>query len=65
MGRICSTRGRDECVKKFWFEKLKGRDHSEGRGVDGRVILEWILGKWDGKIWTGFILLIGTSGGLL
>jgi hypothetical protein len=25
--------------------KLKGRDHLEGLGVDGRIILEWILGK--------------------
>jgi hypothetical protein len=26
-------------------EKLKGRDHSEDLGVDGKIILEWILGK--------------------
>jgi hypothetical protein len=24
---------------------LKRRDHSEGTGVDGKTILEWILGK--------------------
>jgi hypothetical protein len=29
------------------------KDHSEGLGVDGRIILEWILGKWGGKVWTG------------
>jgi len=29
---------------------------SHGRsGIDGRIILEWILGKQDGKVWTGFI----------
>jgi hypothetical protein len=29
----------------FWFENLKGRNHSEDFDVDGRIILEWILGK--------------------
>jgi hypothetical protein len=24
-------------------------------GVDQRILLEWILGKEDGKVWTGFI----------
>jgi hypothetical protein len=28
-----------------WLEKLKGRDHLEDLGVDGRIILEWILRK--------------------
>jgi hypothetical protein len=45
---------------------MKGRDHSEDLGVDGRIILEWILGKYGGKVWTGFIWLrIATSDGLL
>jgi hypothetical protein len=30
---------------KFWLENLKGRDHLEDKGVDGKIILEWILGK--------------------
>jgi hypothetical protein len=30
---------------KFWLESLKGRDHSEDPGVDGKRILEWILRK--------------------
>jgi hypothetical protein len=34
----------------FWLENLKGRDHSEDLGVDGKIILEWILGKWVGKV---------------
>jgi hypothetical protein len=32
----------------IWLEGLKGRDHSEDLGVDGRIILEWILGKYGG-----------------
>jgi len=51
---------------KFWLENLKGRDHSEDLDVDGRVILQWILQKYGGKLWTGFMWLkIKTSGGLL
>jgi len=29
---------------KFWSEILKGRDHSEDLGVDGRIISESIFG---------------------
>jgi hypothetical protein len=39
----------------LWLENLTGRDHLEDLGVDGKIILEWILGKQFGKVWTGFI----------
>jgi hypothetical protein len=29
----------------FVFKSLKVRDHSEVIGVDGSIVLEWILGK--------------------
>jgi hypothetical protein len=32
-------------VYKILVEKPAGGDHSEDPGVDGRIILEWILGK--------------------
>jgi hypothetical protein len=33
----------------FWSENLKGRDHVEDPGTDGRIILERILGiGWEG-----------------
>jgi hypothetical protein len=32
--------------------KPEGKNHSEDLGVDGRIILEWILGKLGGRIWT-------------
>jgi hypothetical protein len=45
---------------------LKGRDHSEELGIDGKIILEWILEEESEKVWTGFSWLrIETSGGLL
>jgi hypothetical protein len=51
---------------KFGSENVKGRDHSEDLGVDWRIILEWILEKETGKLWTGFVWLrLGTNGGLL
>jgi hypothetical protein len=36
------------------------QNHSEDLGVGGKIILEWILEKYGGKMWTGF--RIGTSG---
>jgi len=30
---------------KFWSENLMGTDHLEDLGVDGIIILEWILEK--------------------
>jgi hypothetical protein len=29
------------------------RDHMEDTGVDGRIILRWILRKWDVVVWIG------------
>jgi hypothetical protein len=31
------------------------RDHAEDLGIDGRI-LQWILRKLTGKVWTGFIV---------
>jgi len=30
---------------QFWSKNLEGRDHSEDLGIDGKITLEWILGK--------------------
>jgi len=38
----------------FWCGKLRKRDHWGDPGVDGRIILEWIFGKWDVVVWTAW-----------
>jgi hypothetical protein len=32
-------------IYTFLLDNMKGRDHVENLGVDGRIILEWILYK--------------------
>jgi hypothetical protein len=50
----------------FWCGDLRERDHLRDLGVDGSIILRWILNKWDGKAWTGLMWLkMETVGGRL
>jgi hypothetical protein len=39
--------GRGEVRRGFWFGDPR-EDHLETLDVDGRVILKWILEKWEG-----------------
>jgi len=32
------------------LEYLRGRNQSEDLGVDEKIILEWVLGKWGEKV---------------
>jgi len=51
---------------KFWLQSLKGRGHLDYLYIDGRIILEWIMGEESGKIWNGFSWLrVGSNAGLL
>jgi hypothetical protein len=43
LARMGERRG----VTGFWRVNLKERDHLGDTGVDGNIILRWILGKWD------------------
>ena len=45
--------GRGEEYTGLWWGKLRERDHLEDPGIDGRIILRWILRKWDVGTWTG------------
>jgi len=50
-------------VYRVLVGKPEGRNHWGDPGVDGRIILEWIFGKWDVGVWTGRSWLkIGTGG---
>jgi hypothetical protein len=45
---------------------MSERDDLENLGIDGKIILEQILKKMGGRVWTGLIWFSsGTSGGLL
>ena len=47
----------------FWWGNLRERDHLGEPGVDGRIILRFILRNWDVGLWTGSSwLTIGTAG---
>ena len=35
--------------RRFWWTKLREGDHLEEADGDGRIILKWILEKWDGR----------------
>jgi hypothetical protein len=46
-----------------WGDLWEG-DYLEDLGVDWRIILKFIIMKWDEKVWTGLIWLrIGTGTG--
>jgi len=62
MGGACSKFW-ERCIQGFGGGNLRERDHLEGPGVDVRIILRWIIRKWDVGAWTGSIWLrIGTGG---
>jgi hypothetical protein len=45
--------GREEAYRGFWWVNLRERYNLGDPGVDGRIILRWILRKLDVGVWTG------------
>jgi hypothetical protein len=49
----------------LWWGDLTGRNHLEGRGLGGSIILISVFKKWDGAAWFAFTWPgTGTGGGL-
>ena len=40
-----------EVCTRFWWGNLTERDHWGDQDADGRIILRWILRKWEGVVW--------------
>jgi hypothetical protein len=58
--------GRRGTLIDYWWESQRERDQYEDQEVCGWIILESILERWDGVMWTGLVWLkIGTGGELL
>jgi hypothetical protein len=56
--------GRGEVHTGFSWKNVRIRDHWEDPGLDGRIILKWILkkfdGAWSGLIWPWSGLVVGS-----
>jgi hypothetical protein len=58
--------GRREIRTGFWWGNPKEGDHLESLGIDGRIILKYVLKEYGWEVWTGFTWpMIGSGGGLL
>jgi hypothetical protein len=45
-------------INSIWNKEFQQQwIHLKDLGIDGKIILGWILGKQIGKVWTGFIWL--------
>jgi hypothetical protein len=61
-GHVARLGRREEC-KGFWWGNPRERDHWGNPGVGGRIILRWILRKWDVELWAGLGWLRIETGG--
>jgi len=57
MGWACGVcGGENKCIHTgFWWGAVKGRDHMQDLGINGRIALMWILRREDEMLWTGFV----------
>jgi hypothetical protein len=50
MGETCSSDGEGRGLYRVLVGKPEGK---RDQGLDGMIILRWILRKWDVGLWTG------------
>jgi len=43
--------GAGDVYTGFWWGNLRERDHLQHTGVEGRIILRCIFGKWEVGAW--------------
>ena len=46
-----------EVHTKFWLGDLRERGRLEDLRIDGRIILKWIVQKWNEELWARLICL--------
>ena len=39
----------------FWWGRVKGRDHMQDLGINGRIALTLIERRGDERLWTGLV----------
>jgi hypothetical protein len=44
-------------ASRQWWGNMNKRYNLKGVGIDGKIILKWILKKQDRRAWIGFIFL--------
>jgi hypothetical protein len=47
MGGACSAYGGRRGVYRILVGNQKKRDRMEDSGIDGNIILKWVIRKWD------------------
>jgi hypothetical protein len=45
--------GEGRGVHRVWWGNLREGDHWGDPDIDGRIILRWVLKKWEGFVGTG------------
>jgi hypothetical protein len=50
VGRGEERTGEERCIQGFNGGNSKEGDHLKDTGVDGRIILKWIIDRWDGDV---------------